>query len=57
MMGKIEAEYARGLTDVMPLHQQALGLVDDVVVDIADGSAACGLVDDIAKVTRRIGQF
>ncbi len=29
MMGKIEAEEARGLADVVTVHEQALGLVDD----------------------------
>ena len=57
MIGKFEAEEVRGFADVVTVHQQALGLVDDVVVDVSDGSAACGLVDDVAEVTRRIGQF
>ena len=57
MMGKIETEEARGFADVMTVHQQALGLVDDIVVDVADGRAACRLVDDVAEITRRIGQL
>ena len=52
MMGKIEAQEARGLADVVTVHEQALGLVDDVVVDVADGRAACCLVDNIAEITR-----
>ena len=40
----------------MPLHQQTLCLIDDIVVDVADGRAARGLVDNVAKVTGRIGQ-
>ena len=57
MMGKIETEEARGLADVVAVHEQALGLVDDVVMDVADGRAACRLVDDVAEITRRIGQL
>ena len=57
MMGKIEAEKPRGLTDVVTVHEQALGLVDDVIVDITDGRSSCGLVDDVAEITRRIGQL
>ena len=57
MMGEIETEQARGLTDVMPLHQQTLRLIDNVVVDVADGRTARCLVDDVAKVTWRIGQL
>ena len=56
-MGKIEAEKPRGLTDVVTVHEQALGLVDDVIVDITDGRSSCGLVDDVAEITRRIGQL
>ena len=57
MMGKIKTQEARGLADVVAVHQQALGLVDDIVVDVADGRAACRLVDDVAEITRRIGQL
>ena len=57
MMGKIEAEKARGFADVVAVHEQALGLVDDVIVDVADSRAACRLVDDVAEITRRIGQL
>ena len=57
MMGIIEAKEARGLADVVTVHEQALSLVDDIVVDVADGRAACRLVDDVAEITRRIGQF
>ena len=57
MVGEIEAEQARGLADVVALHEQTLGLIDDVVVDIADGCAACGLADEVAEIARRIGQF
>lgn len=57
MMGEIEAEQARGFADVVALHEQTLGLIDDVVVDIADGCAACGLVNHIAKISSRISQL
>ena len=57
MMGKIEAEKPRGLTDVVTVHEQALGLVDDVIVDVTDGRSSCRLVDDVAEITWRISQF
>ena len=57
MMGIIEAQEARGLADVVAVHEQALSLVDDVIVDVADSRAACRLVDDVAEITRRIGQL
>ena len=52
MMGEVETEQARGLADIVPLHEQALGLIDDIVVDVANGCAACSLVDDVAEVSR-----
>ena len=57
MMGKIEAEKARGLADVVAVHEQALGLVDDIVMDVADGRSSSRLVDNISEITRRIGQL
>ena len=57
MMGKIEAQEARGLADVVAVHEQAFGLVDDIVVDITDGRSSCRFVDDVAEITRRIGQL
>ena len=57
MVREIEAKEARGLADVVALHEQTLGLIDDVVVDIADGCAARGLVDNITEIAGRIGQF
>ena len=57
MMGKIEAQEARGLADVVAVHEQALGLVDDIIMDVADGRSTCRLVDDVAEITWRISQF
>lgn len=57
MMGKIETKEPRGLADVVAVHEQTLGLVDDIVVDVADGRSSCRLVDDVAEITRRIGQL
>ena len=54
MMGEIETEQAGGFADGVTLHQQAFRLIDDVVVYVADGCAACGLVDQIAKVSRSL---
>ena len=50
MMGIVEAEQAGCLADVVPFHQQTLCLVDDVIVDVADGSSARGLVNYVAEV-------
>ena len=55
MMGKIETQETRGLADVVAVHEQALGLVDDVIVEVADGRSSCRLVDDVAEISRRIG--
>jgi hypothetical protein len=57
MVGEIESEQAGGLADVVTLHQQTFRLIDNVVVDVANGSATSCLVDNIAKIARRIGQF
>ena len=57
MMREIEAQEARGLANVVAVHEQALGLVDDVIVDVADGRSTCRLVDDVAEITRRISQL
>ena len=57
MMGIIEAQEARGFADVVAVHEQALGLVDDVIVDVADGRSTCRLVDDVAEITWRISQL
>ena len=57
MMGKIEAQEARGLADVVTVHEQALGLVDDIIVDVTDGRSSRGFVDNIAEITRRISQL
>ena len=57
MMGKIEAQEARGLADVVTVHEQALGLVDDIIMNVADGRSSCGFVDNVAEITRRISQL
>ena len=57
MMREVETKEAGGLADVVAVHQQALCLVNDVIVDVANGRATRCLVDDIAEVTGRIGQF
>ena len=57
MMGKIKTQEARGLADVVTVHQQALGLVDDIVVDVTYGRSSCGFVDNVAEITRRISQL
>lgn len=57
MMGIIEAKEPRSLANVVAVHEQALGLVDDIVVDVADSRAACRLVDDVAEIMWRISQL
>ena len=57
MMRKVETEEAGGLADVVSVHQETLCLVNDVIVDVADGRATRCLVDDVAEITGRIGQF
>lgn len=57
MMGEIEAKEARGFADVVAVHEQALGLVDDIVMNVADGRSTSGFVDNIAEITRRISQL
>ncbi len=50
MLWIIESEEARRLADVLPLHQQTLGLIDDIVVDVSDGRSARGLVYDVTEI-------
>ena len=57
MMWKIEAEEARGLADVVAVHEQALGLVDDIIMNVTDGRSSCGFVDNVAEITWRISQL
>lgn len=57
MMGIIEAQEARGLADVVAIHEQALGLVDDIIMNVTDGCSSCGFVDDVAEITWRISQL
>ena len=57
MVGEIESEQARGLADVVTLHQQTFRLIDDIIMYVANGCAACCLMDDVAKVAGRIGQL
>ena len=57
MVREIETQQAGSLADVLTLHQQTFRLIDNIVVDVADGCAACGLVDNITEIAGRIGQF
>ena len=57
MVGIVETEQAGGLADVVPLHQQTFRLIYYIMMYVTDSSATSGLVDDVAKITRRIGQF
>ena len=57
MVGEIESEQAGGLADVVTLHQQTFRLIYNIMMYVTDSRATSGLVDDVAKITRRIGQF
>ena len=57
MVRKIETQQAGSLADVLTLHQQTFRLIYNIVVDVADGCAARGLMDNITEITGRIGQF
>ncbi len=57
MVWKIETKEARCFADVVPLHQQTLGLIDDIVVDVADSRATRCLVDDVTEIAWRICQL
>ena len=57
MVGEVEAEEAGGLADIMTVHQQTFGLVDDVVVNVSDGSATSCLVYEVAEIPWRICQL
>ena len=57
MVWKLETEEARCLADVVPLHQQTLGLIDDIVVDVADSRATRCLVDDVTEIAWRLCQL
>ena len=57
MVGEIETEQAGGLADVVTLHQQTFRLIDYIIMYVTDSRATSGLVDDVAKITRRIGQL
>ena len=57
MVREVETEQAGCLADVVTLHQQTFRLIDNIVVDVADGRTARCLMDDVAKVTWRIGQL
>ena len=57
MMWEVEAEQTGGLADVMALHEQTFGLIDDIIVDVANGCSTGGFVDEVTKIARGIGQF
>ena len=56
-MGIVEAQQAGHFFNSVSFHQKVLCLVYHEGVDIADGGAACSLMDHIAKVTGGIGRF
>ena len=50
-----ETQQAGGFVDVVPVHQEVLSLIYHIGMDVADGGAAGGFVDDVTQVTGRIG--
>ena len=40
-----------------PFHQEGLGLVDNEGVNVTDGCAARGLVNNVAEISSRISQL
>ena len=52
MLREFEAKQVGGFVDVVAVHQDALSLFYHEGVDVADGRAAGGFVDDVAQITR-----
>ena len=46
---KLEAQQARGFADIIPLHQQAFADVDDIGVNVMDGSGA--LTEQVSAIS------
>ena len=57
MVGELETQQVGGFAHVVPVHQQILALFDHEGMDVADGRAAGGLVDDVAQIAGRVGQL
>ena len=57
MMGEVEPQQAGSLADVMTLHQQTFRLVYYIIMYVTDGCTTCGFMNQISKITWRIGQF
>ena len=57
MMGEVETQQAGSLADVMTLHQQTFRLIYYIVMYVTYSRAACGLMNQITKVTGRVGQL
>ena len=57
MVRIVEPQLTGCLTDVVAVHQQVLGLVDDVRMDMVDGRTARRLSDEVAKIVGRVGQL
>ena len=51
MVREVKTKQAGSLTDVMTLHQQTFRLIDNIVVDVANGRSTRCLVDDVTKIT------
>ena len=48
MVREFETQQAGGLADVMTLHQQTFRLINNIIMYVTDGRAACCLVDNIS---------
>ena len=57
MVGILKAKEIGHFANAEPLHQERFCLVNDKIVDIADCGPACCLVNQVAEVSGRIGEF
>ena len=57
MVRVIKSQKPGSFTDVVSVHQQVLALVDHIGVNVVDGGPARSLMNQIAEIARRIGQF
>ena len=57
MMRVFEAQKIRHFANTEAFHEERFRLVDDEIMDIADGRAAGGMMNHITEVSGRISQF
>ena len=57
MVREVKTQQAGSLADVMTLHQQTFRLINNIIMYVTDGRAACCLVDNVTEIAGRLGQF